>query len=315
MGDVVLMTPIITELNRIYPESMIDVVVRKGSESLLANNPKINRLLIWNKKENKYKNLFRTINSIRKYTYDEVITLQRHSNAGWMTLFAKTKKRIGFDKNSFSWMYTIKVHHSLTEGSHEVERNLRLIAHHGAKIRIRPELYPSDVDRKKVQELVNGPYYCIAPSSVVKSKQLPTNKWIELMSYLTTQGEVFLLGGPEDNEMCTMLAENFGEKVTVLAGKLSLLQSAALMEGAKMNFVNDSSPLHLASAMNAPVRAFFTSTIPLYGFGPLSENSKVIEPADKLTPEMTTPRGIKKAINGHYNMGFKIDVSPENLKL
>ena len=55
------------------------------------------------------------------------------------------------------------------------------------------------------------------------------------------------------------------------AGELSLLQSAALMQGAAMNYVNDSAPLHLASAVNAPVTAIFCSTVPAFGFTPLSE--------------------------------------------
>ena len=63
--------------------------------------------------------------------------------------------------------------------------------------------------------------------------------------------------------------------------KLSFLASAALMQQAKMNYVNDSAPLHIASAMNAPVTAYFCSTIPSFGFGPLSTNSKIIEIKEK----------------------------------
>ncbi|MEI2749648.1 MAG: hypothetical protein V9E88_12920 [Ferruginibacter sp.] len=37
----------------------IDFLVRKGNESLLKNNPHINEVLIWDKKNNKTKNLFR----------------------------------------------------------------------------------------------------------------------------------------------------------------------------------------------------------------------------------------------------------------
>ena len=42
LGDVILATPVVSELNRLYPTSEIDVLVRKGNESLLANNLKIN---------------------------------------------------------------------------------------------------------------------------------------------------------------------------------------------------------------------------------------------------------------------------------
>ena len=49
------------------------------------------------------------------------------------------------------------------------------------------------------------------------------------------------------------------------------------MADARMNAVNDSGPLHLCSAMDAPVMAIFCSTVPGFGFGPLSTNSEVVE--------------------------------------
>lgn len=49
------------------------------------------------------------------------------------------------------------------------------------------------------------------------------------------------------------------------------------MHDAQMNYVNDSAPMHLASAMNAPTAAIFCSTIPEFGFGPLSDDSRVIQ--------------------------------------
>jgi heptosyltransferase-2 len=52
------------------------------------------------------------------------------------------------------------------------------------------------------------------------------------------------------------------------------------MKHAKMNYVNDSGPLHLASAGNSPTTAFFCSTVPAYGFYPLSYNSTTIEVSD-----------------------------------
>ena len=56
------------------------------------------------------------------------------------------------------------------------------------------------------------------------------------------------------------------------------LQSAALMRDAQMNYVNDSAPMHFASAMNAPVTAVYCSTIPAFGFGrPLSDRHFIVE--------------------------------------
>ncbi|MBW7867333.1 MAG: glycosyltransferase family 9 protein [Brumimicrobium sp.] len=317
LGDVILMTPIVSELHRLYPEAQIDVVVRKGNESLLQNNPKIHRLIVWNKKEHKYANLWKALRAIRQTRYDEVITLQRFTSAGVLTLFSKAKRRIGFDKNAFSWMYGITKPHSLYSGLHEVERNLSLIAHHGAAALVRPELFPSQEDEKAVKSYkeINPVYYCLAPASVWETKMLPAYKWIEIIKYLVTKGEVFLLGAPSDIELCKEIQSNFDAQVYNLAGKLSLLQSAALMKDAAMNFVNDSGPLHIASAMNAPTRAFFCSTVPSFGFGPLADNSKVIETKLNLDCRPCGEHGFHACPLGHFKCGHSIDVSPENLDI
>jgi heptosyltransferase-2 len=86
------------------------------------------------------------------------------------------------------------------------------------------------------------------------------------------------LGGPGDISLCQFILESCNrEGLIVLAGKLSYLQSAALMSAAIMNYVNDSAPMHFASAMNAPVTAVYCSTIPEFGFGPVSDISHTIE--------------------------------------
>lgn len=316
LGDVILMTPVISELKRIYPDAQIDVVVRKGNESLLANNPKINRLIVWDKNKGKYKELWKTIKSIRTVHYDESFTLQRYTSAGIMTMFTRAKQKIGFESNSMAWQYKKKLPHSLTAGNHEVERNLSLIAHHGAKTLVRPELYPSQEDFDKVQpyKSIQENYFCIAPASVWFTKMLPAYKWVEIIKHRVEKGEVFLLGGPGDVELCEEIKSNFPEKVHNLAGKLSLLESAALMKDATMNYVNDSGPLHIASAMNAPMRAFFLSTVPLFGFGPLSDDSKVIETKLDLACRPCGFHGHKACPEGHFKCAHSIDVSAENLE-
>ena len=115
--------------------------------------------------------------------------------------------------------------------------------------------------------------------------------------------QFYLLGGPDDHELCEDI-KVFSQRNNVynLAGKLSLMQSAALMKDAKRNFVNDSGPLHIASAGNASVSAFFCSTIPEFGFGPLSDDSNVIEVND-LTCRPCGLHGHKACPKGHFHCG------------
>ncbi|RFC53204.1 glycosyltransferase family 9 protein [Brumimicrobium aurantiacum] len=313
LGDVILATPIVAELKRIYPEARIDVLVRKGNESLLINNSKINKIFIWDKKGGKYRSLLRNIKNIRKVIYDEVITLQRYTNAGLVTLFAKTKRRIGFDKNAFRSMYTKTVKHSLEGENHEVERNLSLIAHHGAQKLVRPELFPSSNDMELVEDYKSETYFCLAPASVWATKKLPASGWTELINLLLQKGEVKLLGGPDDHDLCDDIQKEFPGGVHNLAGKLTLMQSAALMKDATMNYVNDSGPLHIASAMNAPTRAFFCSTVPKFGFGPLADDAKVIETPLGLDCRPCGNHGFTKCPLGHFKCGKSIVINEESI--
>ena len=75
-----------------------------------------------------------------------------------------------------------------------------------------------------------------------------------------------------------------------------------------MNYVNDSAPLHIASAMNAPVTAYFCSTLPSFGFGPLSDNANVIQTKQTLECRPCGLHGKRKCPQQHFNCGHQIEV-------
>ena len=79
-----------------------------------------------------------------------------------------------------------------------------------------------------------------------------------------------------------------------------------MMEAAAMNYVNDSAPLHFASAMNAPVTAIFCSTIPEFGYTPLSDISHIVETSEKLPCRPCGLHGKKACPEGHFKCGFTI---------
>lgn len=301
LGDVILATATIAEAKRIFPDAQIDILVRKGNESLLENNPKINTVYTLDKSSGKWKEIKRLITTFKGNAYDIVFNFHRFGSSGYIAIRSKAKKVYGFDKNPFSLFYTKKFVHTIGDGTHEVERNMQLLEEFGANKNARPELFPSEEDKAKVAPLQTEPYYCLAPASVWFTKQLPEHKWVELIHQL--DGKVYLLGGKSDIPFCSsILNEVRNERVINLAGQLNLLQSAALMHGAKRNYVNDSGPLHISSAMNAPITAFFCSTVLDFGFGPLSEDRQVLE-VENLECKPCGLHGHKACPKGHFKCG------------
>lgn len=307
-GDVVLATAVIEKLHQFYPETKIDFLLRKGNEGLLKDHPFLNQVLIWNKKEKKFKNLFDILKQIRRKKYDKVINLQRFASTGFLTAFSKATETIGFDKNPFSFLFTKKVSHQFEKGVHEVERNNRLIEDFTDTTFNKPRLYPSKKNEEEIIQYQRQSYVCMAPASVWFTKQYPEEKWIELIDHFPEQYHIYLLGGKEDDTLCERIkGKTTNKKAVVLAGKLNFLQSAALMKGAKMNYTNDSAPLHFASATNAPVTAIFCSTVPEFGFYPLSEKSIIVQTSVPLSCKPCTLHGRKACPLGHYKCGVTIE--------
>ena len=303
------MTPVATELHRLFPESSIDVLVKKGNESLLANHPAINTVHVFDKSNGKWRSMLRLIRQFRTQKYDLVINLHRFASSGIITGLSGGRKKYGFKKNPFSFSYSKSFPHTIGDGTHEVERNLLLIKEFGAETLVRPSLYPSTTDGDTIEQYKKEAYICLAPASVWFTKQLPTEKWIALINQLGPDQHFYLLGAPSDYDLCESIRSQFQSTTIVnLAGKLSLLQSAALMQTAKRNYVNDSGPLHLASSVTAPVTAFFCSTIPAFGFGPLSDDATVLEVQEPLSCRPCGLHGHKSCPEGHFNCA-KIDLT------
>ncbi|MEP6746082.1 MAG: glycosyltransferase family 9 protein [Bacteroidota bacterium] len=306
----VLATGIIEKLHTYFPEAQIDFLLRKGNEDLLQQHPYLNEVLIWNKKEGKLKDLRRLLHIIRSNQYDKVINVQRFTATGVLTAFSGAKEKIGFDKNPLSALFTTKVKHVISttqQPKHEIERNNDLIASFTDGVVFKPKLYPSEHDFKFVQSGKQSPYICIAPSSVWFTKQYPADKWISFINQLDSTYSIHLLGAPADKILCDRIAEACpGKSVNNLCGKLSFLQSAALMKDAVMNYVNDSAPMHFASSVNAPVTAVYCSTLPSFGFGPVSDNSFIIETEEPLPCRPCGLHGRKACPLGHFKCASTI---------
>lgn len=307
LGDVILATPIVSELKRLYPDVKIDILIKKGNESLLVNNPFIREVLVLDKSRSKISEIWRLTKFFKKRKYDLTLNLHRFGSSGLIAGFSGAKEIYGFDKNPFAFLYSKRFKHEIGNGTHEVTRNLSLLADFGAESHCRPSLFPSEVDKNIVAEYTNEKFVCLAPASVWFTKQLPEEKWVELIKSFPSALKIYLVGGKTDDLLCQSIIDKSGRKGQAqnLAGQLTLLQTAALFSKSDHVYVNDSGPLHIASAMNVPTTAFFCSTVPDFGFGPLAEKSEINQ-VENLECRPCGLHGRKECPLGHFNCGNKV---------
>jgi lipopolysaccharide heptosyltransferase II len=319
IGDAILMSSFAFEAFKIWPNAEIHLLVRKGNQIVAQNLPFIKKVWIWDKSKNKLTALLRLSQELHHENFDIVFNLHRFATSGFLVWRSKAKIKIGFKENPLSLFFDHKISHKIPhmekgQAWHEVQRNAALIKTIVPEYevpadpkKLKPHLPIHTLHLEKIDQYTHEDYVVVAPASVWFTKQWPEEKYTRLVQELSSRIKVFLIGGPDDKDLCERVRAG-NEKVHNLCGELNLLDSAALMSKAKRVIVNDSGPLHLASAMNAKTSAIFCSTVKEFGYFPLADNSTVVEMNEVLTCRPCGLHGYKKCPLGHFDCGNKIEV-------
>lgn len=295
IGDAILGTAAVEALHA--QDFKVDVLVRKGNELFYQDHPKVGRVWVWDKKD-KWRSWWMLLKQVRNERYDVLFLAQRFFTMGLFALLSNAVKKVGYAQGWWSFFFDVRIIHQWGSGVHEVQRLMDLV---GSDQFFMPQL---NVQSHAV-DLPQEKYITISPSSVWKTKQAPLSVWQQVLD-INQNKKVLVLGGPGDAASLQALIQQLNHdpmKLEIVAGKFSLMQSAFVMKYAAMNYVNDSGPLHLCSATQAPVTAFFCSTIPAFGFGPLSKESVVLETKEDLDCRPCGMHGHAQCPKGHFKCG------------
>jgi heptosyltransferase-2 len=314
IGDVILALPVAQYLRKTDATAEIHFLVRKGNEDLLINHPAIDRVWTWDKSDKKYIKLLKVIFKLRHHAFDTVFNLHRFASSGLITCLVRANQKIGFSKNIFSFCYSKKYPHQISDMSdnrivHEVERNLSLLGLNQSIIK--PRLFPGIAETSRIKEIIrNKPYVVVAPCSIWYTKQWPLTKWKIFLENIPASFQVFIVGSKNERAYCEPLV---GARAGIhnLCGDISFLETAALMKDAFHVFTNDSAPQHLASAVNAPTTTVYCSTVPVFGFGPLSDNRRTVEIDYDLACRPCGLHGHKSCLKKHFLCA--LDLNPTRL--
>jgi heptosyltransferase-2 len=307
IGDAILASALWETWHAAHPDDGIHICVRKGNEALFQGHPFLAGVHVWDKKAgliNRYQSLNGLARALRAERFDAVFTPHRHASSGWLAWRSAAAIRVGFDVHPLRWVFSHRVPHGFEEGLHEIVRNHRLVeGWTDVELPRLPRLYPEPLDS------VSHEFAVLAPASQWSTKQWPVGHWIELCDALKDEVPEFrLVGGPADAALLNQIAETTVHPHAVVQADQGLLESAALMAQASWVLTNDSGPLHLASAVNAPTVAVYCSTVPAFGFGPLSDRARVVESAETLPCRPCGVHGKTSCPLGHFACGASITV-------
>ncbi|HUT35313.1 MAG TPA: glycosyltransferase family 9 protein [Planctomycetota bacterium] len=298
LGDVVNTLPALSALRRARPDAHIAWVVEAASAGVLEGHPMLDEVLVSGRKtwQGAFKRLrgswraagefCRFCALLRRKRFDAVIDFQGNLRSAVGTWLTRAPMRVGPGRGSgrerSHWFYNVRL--PLPDGPmHRVERGLALVRALGLETAdAKPVIPVSDADKAKVDTFLAasglgaGQFALIhaGTSPFGQYKQWPPDRWAEVARRLAAElglRAVFTRGPSQsESESAESVARAAGPQALV-APVFSLRELGELCRRCRVFLSVDTGPMHLASAVGAPVVALFGPKNPkVYGpyFGP-----------------------------------------------
>ncbi|MFD2442770.1 glycosyltransferase family 9 protein [Bacillus sp. CGMCC 1.16607] len=284
IGDTLLLSSIIKELTHLYPNVNITLVCSNGNISAAKNIPNINQIIKFD-----MSNVWSSFLVLKKLkAYDLLLDFGAWSRLNAIISYViKADYKIGFKrKNIFRhYIYDQTVEH--TDHIHELENYRNLFSSLGSSLLgFKPEFIINEKSMKKIRMLLH-PYqkyiifHLFASGSHKEKKEWPESNWIRLANRLKGENYTILLtGGKQDSYYANEISQKIGTNCISLAGKLSLEETAALINEVGTIVTVNTGIMHLAATTRASITAIHGPTSP-QRWGPISEKAVILEPRIK----------------------------------
>lgn len=285
IGDLVCTTPLLAGLRARLPRAWIGALVTTYNAEVLAQNPALDELFIYEKLKHRsaglishLRNRFGQISRMRQQRLDCVLVPAPSPRS-------------------------LKLAHSLKPGQviaapiafparmHEVERTFEL----GKSLGVAGVPGPLHVfvDREKASELAReigaGPFTAVHISARRPAQRWPLERYAALAAQLATQGRVMLLWAPGsidnprhpgDDEAARRVVDLANNPAVVPVATPDLKTLIAALSLAGRVVCPDGGAMHLAAALGKPVVALFGDS-PVNRWRPWAVPHRVVQPASR----------------------------------
>jgi len=142
------------------------------------------------------------------------------------------------------------------------------------------------------------------------TKRLPKEKIISICQKINQK--IILIGGKDVEKEGEEIAQISGQNITNLCGKLSLHESAKIIQNAQKVITHDTGMMHIAAAFQKEIISIWGNTIPAFGMYPFYKKSvkkNVGIEVKNLPCRPCSKIGFEKCPKGHFKCMKEIDVS------
>lgn len=274
IGDLVMATPVLTDLRKAYPKAHITAMCRTPISDLLYEDREIDELFCFSKTNHfgRRSDKRDVIEKLKRGKYDLGILLTHSFSSAWWFWLGGVKKRLGYRGNGRGFLLTDKV--SLPKNVHEqhlVETYKMLLEPLGIPLsKSKPRIYLTEKEISDAKTLLKQlgissehALVGINPGAAYGSAKcwLP-DRFRDVTKRLLKLEHVRIIyfGDQASMPLVKEICQDLPSPVINLAGLTSLRELASLIKLCKVLLTNDSGPMHIAAAVGTPLVALFGST-------------------------------------------------------
>jgi predicted lipopolysaccharide heptosyltransferase III len=294
IGDVVIATPAIRNIQENFPDAAIDVLVKSSTKDIFLNNPRITKTWVldpfWlrSKKPSTLKQLMQLVRQLRKENYDLAFELRGNPFNIILAFLCRSRYRAGYGAQGLGFLLTSVIPYD-DGAKHEIERNFDLLRGLDLSVAAHlPELFiAGEADRFADRFLEennasnNDMLVSLHPGGPWMPKRWPQDRFAALADALiaTYGSKIILIGSDDEKALCSAIRDlarpEHRNHIVIAAGATDVAGTTALIKRCKLFIGNDSGPMHIASAVNTATVALFGAQTPLL-FGPSGAKAEAV---------------------------------------
>ena len=297
IGDIVLTTPIIRGLKQQVENAEVHFFTKPAFKEILEANPFIDKLYVLED------DLNAQLKEMKKEHYDYIIDL--HKNLRTLKVKSELKTiSFTFDKLNFQKWLMVNFKIDKLPPLHIVDRYYDAVDVFDVEDDKKGlDYHIPEQDKVPVSSIIpvskGNQYITLVLGANHNTKMLTESKIDSILSSLDYP--VVLLGGKSDYEFGEAIQKKHPEHVFNACGKLSINQSASIINQSKLVVSPDTGMMHIAAALKKPLISIWGNTIPEFGMYPYYPNNlSAIFEVKGLPCRPCSKLGYKKCPKKHF---------------
>ena len=307
IGDIILTSPVYRCLKQ-QLNAEVHLLVKRAFSYAVAGNPYIDKVIEIKSAVNE------VADELRDEGYDHIVDLHHNLRSMQVKRLLGTPSTSVEKLNIDKWLLVNLKWDRMPKDPHMVRRNIATIEPLGAEYDGKglDFFIPKDqeVDLAQYPNMAPGGFVALTIATSTPTRSMESSQLEQLVEML--QLPVALLGGPGEAAVGESIANQHGNVVN-LAGKMSLQQSASVIQQSAVLVAPDTSLMHIGAALDHPMVTVWGSTVERFGMTPFypegSGHKWEMIQVEGLKCRPCSKIGHKKCPKGHFRCMRDIDLA------